>query len=94
MGEISPQTLLYFGNPIRWGKLLGLQLGSTIDDSLVDRNAMWEQWQQAHAVLEHNYDIRHNDAENGRNTNFIDDGTGSHRQLAIVDYESWDDLLA
>ena len=48
----------------------------------------------AHAVLEHNYDIRHNDAENGRNTIFIDDGTGSHRQLAIVDFESWDDLLA
>ena len=93
-GKLVPRPYFISEAPSGGVKLLGLQLGSSIDDSLVDRSAMWEQWQQAHAVLEQNYGIRHNDAENGRNTIFIDDGTGSHRQLAIVDFESWDDLLA
>lgn len=75
------------------GELLGLQLGSSIDDSVIDGEEMWEQWQQAHAVLEHDYGIRHNDAEYGRNAILLGDGRG-HQQLAIIDFESWEDLLA
>lgn len=51
--------------------LLGLQLGSSIDDSLVDSNEMWEQWNEAHAILETDYGIRHNDAESGRTSTMV-----------------------
>jgi hypothetical protein len=92
-GKLVPKPYFVSETPSGGVKLLGLQLGSSIDDSLVDGNEMWKQWQQAHAVLEHDYGIRHNDAESGRNSILIDDGQG-HQQLAIIDFESWNDLFA
>lgn len=90
-GEVVPKPYFVSETPSGGVKLLGLQLGASIDDSLVDANEMWKQWQQSHALLEHDYGIRHNDAESGQNSILISDGDGQHR-LAIIDFESWDDL--
>ena len=55
-------------------KLLGLKLGYSVDDNVVEqRESVWKQLQRAHSILEYDYGIRHNDAENGRNSIFIDD---------------------
>lgn len=92
-GEIVPTPYFVSETPSGGVKLLGLQLGSSIDDSVVHGNEMWKQWQHAHAILEQDYGIHHNDAEGGRNSILIDDGQG-HQQLAVIDFESWNDLFA
>ena len=92
-GKLVPKPYFLSETPSGGVKLLGLQLGSSIDDSIVDGEEMWKEWQQAHAVLEHDFGIRHNDSESGRNSILIGDGLG-HQQLAIIDFESWEDLFA
>ena len=54
---------------------------------------MLEQLKEAHAILEKDYGIRHNDAEEGRNSILIDDGK-DHQRVAVIDFESWEDLFA
>ena len=73
-------------------KLLGIQLGSEIDESC-DSDRVFLEWKKAHETLEREFGIRHNDAEGGKNSILIQDGKGSWN-VAIIDFESWQDLLA
>ena len=90
-GELVPKPYFVSETPSGGVRLLGLQLGSPIDDSFVDANDIWELWQQSHTILENDYGIRHNEASSGQNSILIEDGHGQQR-LAIIDFESWDDL--
>ena len=89
-GKLVPRPYFVSESPSGGVKLLGLELGSSIDDFSFEGSELWRQWQEAHAVLEHDYGIRHNDAESGRNSILID--CQGHSRLAIIDFESWDDL--
>lgn len=93
-GELVPRPYFVSETPSGGVKLLGLQLGSSVDSSVDGNgNSVWKKWQEAHAILERDYGIRHNDSSCGANSIFISDANGK-RQLAIIDFESWEDLFA